>query len=703
MVAPAVEHSSVKCCLGRLLPHSALRKGLQLLPLDLQTLAVRATHLANHCVLDLLQKDHDVKDVFEQKWWHNLLTRFTVCQRGGVAQCAYPMMTEAMESFVQVHHLVPVQGDYLWYFIAETARDLLTSAKVMVARALYIQLAKYVSRLVSQWELDEGRRRGSATRFALPKGMPYAAKRYFFQEFFGAKRSNRWRLPETFPLELKGVLRTKSLACKERYPSVAAQCGFANKIKAEHLPQILRLEYELLQDRRSCLDQLMRDRACNERTACGLFRKGCLKGAALLPFSSYDVKYVAFPPSALRDLVKLCLDRFGHELAQEEYDALLAKKEQIASEKKKTTRLGVEAKRAQKDDEDEPIEPMPKRRKLEGSELQERKDFDWSLFDWAFPGLARIKRSRHAFANHIATDGVGCSILFTSPQSDEFGSSRASGILKEEGRDLNAKCPPIVLNAEDKLIGVDPGRRDMIVAYESASGRVLKMSTKQHAHESGRKRKTQATLRTLRNVECQLPGYPTHTLLQQIQRLPTRKEIDSRRWLRYLSHALPLMDVRCQAHRRPQLRRHRFENYMRRDQSLDSLCQRLTALGGTPRGQGRICVAFGDGSRCSTGFGHSPAPQARLRQRLSTVHGARVTLIHEAFTSQKCSRCFAQLVKKRIRGTDIHGVMVCGLCCSTDRHPLHWHRDVNAARNIISIYEHLARTGMRPACFVHSE
>jgi hypothetical protein len=224
---------------------------------------------------------------------------------------------------------------------------------------------------------------------------------------------------------------------------------------------------------------------------------------------------------------------------------------------------------------------------------------------------------------------VGCSVLFTSRQSEQSRASDASCILKEEGRDLNARRPPVVLNSEDKLIGVDPGRRDMIVAYESVSGSVLKMSTKQHAHESRRKHKTRATLRTLRSVSCQLPGYASFTLLRQARNSPTRKEADSLRWLRYLSHALPLMDAMCQAHRRPQLRRHRFENFMKRDQSLDLLCQRLVNLGGTPHGQGRVCVAFGDGSRCSTGFGYSPAPQAGLRHRLSTVHGSRVTLVHE--------------------------------------------------------------------------
>ena len=693
-----MEHSSVKCCLGRLIPRSALRKGLQLLPIDLQTLAVRASHFANHCALDMLRRDLDVRVIFEQKWWHNVLTRFTECRRGGSARCAYPMMREAMESFTQVHRLEPVQGDMLWSFIAEMARDLLTSATVMVARALHIQLAKYVSRLVSQWELDKGRLRDTRARIPLPKGMPYAAKRYFFQEFFKANRSNRWRLPESFPQELQEILRMKALAYKARYPNVAEECAFANNIKPQQLPHILRLEYELLQDRRTCLDQLMRDRMCDERTACGLFRKGCLTGSALLPFSSYDVKYIALTPTTLRELVKLCLDRFSGELEREDKHELMTKRQEILSEQSTTHRHSVEMKMAQRQEENG--EPNRKRRKLEGNELLERKRFNRALFDWAFPGLCRIKRSRHAFADYVATDGVGCSILFTSPQSEHRRG--ANCILKEEGRDLKARCPPVALQSGDKLIGVDPGRRDMIVAYEAASGSVLKMSTKQHVHESGRVHKTRATRRTLRSISCQLPGYASSTLLRSVENMPTRKESDSVRWLRYLSHALPLMDARCQAHRRPQLRRHRFQNYMKRDRSLDLLCQRLVKLGGTPRGGGRVCVAFGDGSRCSTGFGYSPAPQARLRQRLSTIHGARVTLVHEAYTSQKCSRCFFQLDKKRLCGADVHGVKVCRHCCASDRHPLHWHRDVNAARNIVAIYEELARTGTRPACFNHS-
>ena len=85
---------------------------------------------------------------------------------------------------------------------------------------------------------------------------------------------------------------------------------------------------------------------------------------------------------------------------------------------------------------------------------------------------------------------------------------------------------------------------------------------------------------------------------------------------RRTSAARHITESQIICYRRPQLRRHRFENYTKRDQSLDLLCQRLPELGGTPRGVGRLCIAFGGGSRCSTGFGYPPV--SYLRHDIST-------------------------------------------------------------------------------------
>ena len=143
---------------------------------------------------------------------------------------------------------------------------------------------------------------------------------------------------------------------------------------------------------------------------------------------------------------------------------------------------------------------------------------------------------------------------------------------------------------------------------------------------------------------------------------------------------------------------------------LDQLCRRITGPGGGPRDQ-PVLVAFGSGAQvCSSGFGYAPAPLKRLRQRLSLVHGARVSLVHEAYTSQKCCRCHQQLqpvyttrvneAGERTR-VEVHGVKRCTHCRNEHKPwaPKFWHRDVNAAWNILQIYLALGATETRPSAF----
>ena len=274
----------------------------------------------------------------------------------------------------------------------------------------------------------------------------------------------------------------------------------------------------------------------------------------------------------------------------------------------------------------------------------------------------------------------------------------------------------------------------MIVAVEHASGEVLKISTRTHVHECGRAKAKRLTLKTLRTVVIPSTGL---NLLQTLSKSPSGKEIQKTHWERYLSFILPLVDVRAEAYRRRAVRRVRFENFMKRDKSLDTLCNRLCSLGRGTREQTTL-IAFGDGSHCSTppppggstGFGHAPAPMRRFRKRLEQIHGARVTLIREAYTSQKCSQCLSQLepwrttsfskrgrdtslavrpdgiccpATRRVSTKEIHGVRLCLSCRGKDDHPRFWHRDVNAARNMVAIYLSLATNRTRPECFNHNE
>ena len=168
---------------------------------------------------------------------------------------------------------------------------------------------------------------------------------------------------------------------------------------------------------------------------------------------------------------------------------------------------------------------------------------------------------------------------------------------------------------------------------------------------------------------------------------------------------VPLLQPTLDVWKRKGLRKTAFWCYGRRDRCLDALCKDVTA------GVRGTLVAFGGASSCSTGCGYAPVPQKRLRARLEKIHGARVSIVGECYTSQRCSQCLRFLKKCFIGGDHIWALMRCDHCRSSAGTDLiipppgewepkaPWNRDRNASLNIMRIYLSLARTGRRPAEF----
>ena len=236
------------------------------------------------------------------------------------------------------------------------------------------------------------------------------------------------------------------------------------------------------------------------------------------------------------------------------------------------------------------------------------------------------------------------------------------------------------------------------------------ISTKSMEVESGRREARIHTRRVLRTRILDEDGTEV-LLLKKLESLPSRRE----NWVAFCEAALPILHIIASTYARKSLRRTRFASYMKRDRALDELCKRIT--GGKLRGQtGRkhyttgqcdTLVAFGAANACSTGFGYAPAPQERLRRRLEKVHGARVFLIDEFRTSQLCCKCCKQLDKVTVRNwvhgklkpLQPHGLRRCPTCHNEKGAPLHCHRDLNAARNILDCFLSEATTGERPEAF----
>ena len=265
------------------------------------------------------------------------------------------------------------------------------------------------------------------------------------------------------------------------------------------------------------------------------------------------MKHIPFSPTTLADFFLICennveklLDPTGksqtekaleNKKALEYFEPIVKDIRAAANAKSKRARdarkkkEAEQAKRGATGAEEDVEEPERKRRKIEGDELEAKVTFNRHLFCKAFPKLERIK-PRAKFKMFLRTDGVACSIVYERKAPGTQATRKEASCVAEK-RDLESPSPPLVPREGQRLvgmIGIDPGRRDMIVAVERNSGEILKMSTRRHAHESGRANAKALTLKTLRMISIPSTGL---SLLQTLSKSPPGKEIEKTHWGRY--------------------------------------------------------------------------------------------------------------------------------------------------------------------------
>ncbi len=258
------------------------------------------------------------------------------------------------------------------------------------------------------------------------------------------------------------------------------------------------------------------------------------------------------------------------------------------------------------------------------------------------------------------------------------------GLVRVEKTDLAARCPPVLPAAKQRLVGIDPGRRDMIVG----AVQVVKISTKWYVDKTQRKAFADLSKKRF----CSLTSRGT-LLEREKEALPCHKTCSLPEWRHYADAVIPLLPDILRVWQQRIFRRQSLKSYIAIDKTLDKQCRAIT---GRKR---EVLVAFGAANTCHTGFGYAPVPQKRLRHRLERIHGARVSLIAEHYTSQVCTLCDSKLLPVRSdTKKDVWGVRKCPTCRPLGA-PLHVHRDVNSARNMIRIYLELASRGERPSAF----
>jgi hypothetical protein len=492
---------------------------------------------------------------------------------------------------------------------------------------------------------------------------------------------------------------------------------FISQLKGPALLQLFRWFIDLQRQRKDLQDELTEHFAGNAEVARKCFEKAG-KAMRALPLTKLRVGHVAVDRTLLKCLL-LELQKAGEPISDLEIPMLTA----------------VEV------DRDENGEPLKKRAKVKADGTVKRArnrrkgddDAHQTALYWShFPNARRLASGRKDVKLYpfIRTDGISCSVPLVIPGRPEGRAELKASKTMEKSCDLAPGNPePLVRAAGQRLVAIDPGRRDMVYCFvktddandtpSSCSSSVSKffrssqffgVSTRQHVKEAKRRRIADVTIalqkRTLLSAETYRELDRHADLHSALCQLPSNKAFET--YDTYEAMMLPILEEAIAAMSARRLRREALLSFQSKDKALDLICSKICGGVSIPKaqkqGRQRVLVAFGNGGTVSTtGCGYAPAPQARLRHRLQHVWGARVSLINEFRTSKCCCQCqhgdlMSCVFKKRNKGIvlnkakKIHGVLRC-------REHGFVHRDKNAAVNIMTIYEALAKKEERPAHF----
>ncbi len=573
--------------------------------------------------------------VNEQSWWYRCFANCGAL-RGKRQTCKED---DSIENSIQrlFGSSSLVDASHMWPFIAELSKEALTMSQNMLASNFHRELTKAIRREVTLHE--------KLSSSEIPKDVRYTLITHYMRLLTG--HQDQSPKPTDAPEELLRQLDALAKKWLDLFGKEVLPCPteafIYNDGKRIKMRGIICWMYALQEHRAACLQTLQQSLDPAQVKTAREILGSAAKPVGLLPVYSFHMKHIAVSNTGLKSLLAAIKIKEGDFFSH-------------------------------------------------------------------FPGLTRYHREdKKTFENFFRTDGVSACLVMKRTEGSASKRKR-----KKEREVLNPE--PIRPTEGQRVVGIDPGRRDAVAVV--AGTEEFTVSTKSIQHDTGSLMARRLTRNVLRKRK--IGG---DTLLAKLEELPSRRDIYE--WDAYVSEVLPLLPDILEAYKTRELRRVKFTNYMKRDRALDTVCKRITGC------QRDALIAFGAANTCSTGFGHAPAPQSRLRWRLEKIHGARITMVDEYRTSQVCCRCHQQLkvptaghydddvecstrlqkmqashrLKRTIRcgrnlwHEKLHGVRYCGSCKNSKGAPQFWHRDFNAARNILECYLSVARTGVRPEVF----
>ena len=303
-----------------------------------------------------------------------------------------------------------------------------------------------------------------------------------------------------------------------------------------------------------------------------------------------------------------------------------------------------------------------------GNRNQHLADLDNFWNTHAHMNRATTRNRRFAFT--ISTDGVSVSVhlrrpSYPAPQADRWGYRR---------QDEERIYVPVNIDQDDRVVGLDPGRKSLFGAcWGPNAEHTCTMSNGQWQEMAGHHFSNHQHKKWRRqNPEIQ----------RLISNVPTWKSVTHHQHAIHTTYVLGHLDQLLGFYRPPKYRRLRWKTYLRREKAYDKLTNQLA--GGVPHNH--VVIGYGGGRFDHASPGWAPTPRVGLFKHLRRKFW-RTRLVCEHNTSQFCCRDDTRL---REFGNN-WASRKCHFCNTI------WNRDVNAARNIRSVFLVMnANEGRRP-------
>ena len=447
---------TVKCSLARLGAAPEIREQIDVQVAKHHALALRGFHVATHTALRELRAG-GITTVFDQSWWNRC---FNSCGtlRGKRNICTKDASIE--QSIQELFgSAAPIASDFVWPFVNELAKSAVTMTQNMMGANFHAELEKAVRRetIIHEWE----------SRTTVEKDTRWRIVQHFVK--FAVSHQNIPALPAETPPTLASQLYSLVTAWKTRFSSRVPCCAVESFIYNQN--------------------PLSPSRPIREKS------KNYLEGVFLWMHAMQEHRLA-------------CLQHLQQMLPPEQ--------ERIAR-----SIFGKCAK---------PLAPLPmtsfnvphmaisRDNGLEslcrGAKLPSEKDF-YKIF----PNLRKLDRG--CKCHFLRTDGVNACLVMKRETPKVQRKRKREQSKEDAGNGGPCRGPlPRIPHEGQRLVGIDPGRRDMI-GVVSNEGDTFTISTKSFLHMSGNKRYARRTVSLLSRTEVS-----DTTLYDLLQKLPCRRDID---------------------------------------------------------------------------------------------------------------------------------------------------------------------------------